>query len=31
MEKGDLLYIPSGIVHSAIPIGPRVVISIGVF
>jgi len=31
IEKGDLLYIPSGIFHSTIPIGPRVVISIGVF
>jgi len=31
MEKGDLLYIPSGIFHSTIPIGPRAVVSIGIF
>tara|TARA_R110002012_G_scaffold108670_1_gene251450 strand:- start:3439 stop:3924 length:486 start_codon:yes stop_codon:yes gene_type:complete len=31
MKKGDLLYIPSGFFHSAIPLGPRVIVSIGIF
>lgn len=31
MEKGDLLYIPRNISHSAIPLCPRVVVSIGIF
>jgi len=30
VEPGDLLIIPKGIQHSAIPLSPRIVISIGV-
>ncbi len=31
MEKGDLLYIPPGTYHSAIPLCPRVIVSIGAY
>lgn len=31
MRKGDLLYIPRNIYHSAIPLSPRAVVSIGIF
>jgi hypothetical protein len=30
MKKGDLLVIPKGIVHSAIPLNPRIVVSVGI-
>ena len=31
MNVGDLLVIPKNIIHSAIPLCPRIVISVGVF
>ena len=30
MKKGDLLIIPKGVVHSAIPLNPRIVVSVGI-
>jgi cupin superfamily acireductone dioxygenase involved in methionine salvage len=31
LEEGDLLIIPKNIEHSAIPLCPRIVISVGIF
>ncbi len=31
LKKGDLLTIPKGVVHSAIPLNPRIVVSVGVY
>ena len=31
LKKGDLLVIPKGVVHSAIPLNPRIVVSVGVY
>lgn len=31
LKKGDLLTIPKGIIHSAIPLNPRIVVSVGVY
>jgi len=31
MEKGDLLIIPKKVKHSAIPLSPRIVVSVGIY
>ena len=31
LKKGDLLTIPKGVVHSAVPLNPRIVVSVGVY
>ena len=31
LKKGDLLVIPRNVVHSAIPLNPRIVVSVGVY
>jgi mannose-6-phosphate isomerase-like protein (cupin superfamily) len=31
LKKGDLLTIPKGVVHSAIPLNSRIVVSVGVY
>lgn len=31
VEKGDVIYIPSGVVHRAIGLSPRIVMSFGVY